>query len=86
MKMFNKRFLLLLALLIIPITLTAQKPGKQVRNAEKKAEKVEERQKKSYEKARKKELKRRYKIQTKEVQDRMKESRKDSILERCTLN
>jgi hypothetical protein len=60
------------------LALTAQQPSKQVRNAVKKAEKVEEHQKKSYAKARKKELKRRNNIQTKEVQDRMKQSRKEA--------
>lgn len=76
MKMFHKRVLLLLIAIIIPLALIAQQPSRQVRNAVKKSEKVEGRQKKSYENARKKELKRRHTIQTKEVQERMKQSKK----------
>ncbi len=64
--------------LIIPLALAAQRPSRKVRKAVAKTEKVEKKQDNAYEKARKKELKHRFDIQTKEVQDRMKQSERES--------
>ncbi|UCG27966.1 MAG: hypothetical protein JSV24_01010 [Bacteroidales bacterium] len=78
MKLFYKRLLLFTVAIIIPLSLVAQRPSRTVRKAQKKSEKTELQQKRDYEKARKQALKRRYKIQTKQVQERMKESKREA--------
>lgn len=76
-KLFLIRAFLFLFLLLQPFA-SLQAQTKKVRQAERRQEKLRQREKKEYEKERKAVLKYRYDIQTKEVQARMKETKKKS--------
>jgi len=68
---------LILGILIVSIPVfPVYSQSRKVRRAIKKSEKAEERQDKNYDKSRKEALKHRYDIQTREVQERMKKSKK----------
>jgi uncharacterized protein YlxW (UPF0749 family) len=77
----NKLFLtkvFLLAFLLLQPLISLQSQTRKVKKAERRQEQLERKEKKEYEKRRKAVLKQRYDIQTKEVQDRMKATRKRS--------
>ena len=71
-------FIVMTLILAMPGINLAQRPSRKVRQAQKKAEKVEIQQKKAYEQARKKEIKRRFNMQTPETKERMKQTRREA--------
>jgi uncharacterized protein YlxW (UPF0749 family) len=77
----NKLFLIrvfLLAFLVLQPLVSAQSQTRKVKKAERRQEQLERKEKREYEKRRKAVLKQRYDIQTREVQDRMKATRRRS--------
>jgi len=76
-KLFLIRIYLFMFLLLQPVAFL-QAQTKKVRQAERRQEQLKQREKKEYEKKRKATLKHRHDIQTKEVQERMKETKKRS--------
>ena len=76
-KLFLIRIFLLLFLMLQPVA-TLQAQTKRVKQAERRQEQLKQKEKRLYEKKRKAALKHRQDIQTREVQDRMKETKKRS--------
>jgi hypothetical protein len=76
-KLFLIRSFLFLFLLLQPLDFL-QAQTRKVRQAEKRQEQMKQKEKKEYEKRRKETLKHREDIQTREVQERMKETKKRS--------
>jgi hypothetical protein len=77
----NKLFLIrvfLLAFLLLQPVVSLQSQTKKVKKAERRQEQLKQKEKRDYEKRRKAVLKHRQDIQTKEVQERMKATRKKS--------
>ena len=77
-KLLFGRLLFLMMILFISQGCFHQKKSRTVRKAENKTEKADKKREKTDKKERKKGLKHQYEIQTKEVQDRMKQSRKNA--------
>ena len=76
-KLFLIRIFLFLFLLLQPLA-SLQAQTKKVRQAERRQEQLKKKEKKEYEQRRQEALKHRHDIQTKEVQERMKETKKRS--------
>ena len=77
-KLLLGRLLVVVMIFFISQVCFHQRKSRIVRKAENRTEQAEREREKSYEKERKDELKRHYEIQTKEVQERMKQSRKNA--------
>ena len=77
-KLLFGRLHFLMIILFISQGCFHQKKSRTVRKAENKTEKADKKREKTDKKERKKGLKHQYEIQTKEVQDRMKQSRKNA--------
>jgi len=78
MKLYFRTIFVLIAFIGFFSMAFAQKPSKSVRKQQKKIEKAEIQEKRTNEKTKKESIKRKYKIQTKETQDRIKQSRKEA--------